>query len=258
MIRQRPRPRERRRAGLPRRASAPLQRFNWMPVDALTQCQYIALMQPHQQRRKEEKAQRRESILDAAEQVWARRGFEAATMDDVARAARVSRALVYVYFGDKRELHLAICQRALVALRELFEAAAASQTRGRDQLVAIGRTYMGFADSHPCHFQALSRYEATEAEADGGQDATLEATMTAGRAVHAVTVAAIEQGMRDGSLRRDIDNPMHMAMTMWGFTHGVLQIAQHKGFMLESEGLSPAAFLDQAAELAARALEPTA
>ncbi len=231
-----------------------------MLVDTLTVRQYSAFMQPHQQRRKEEKAQRRESILDAAEQVFAQSGFDAATMDDVARVARVSRALVYVYFGDKRELHLAICQRALVELRSLFEAAVASQARGRDQLVAIGRSYMRFADSHPCYFQALSRYEATEAteaEACGGEDATQDAVMTAGRAVHAVTVAAIEQGMRDGSLRSDIANPMHMAMTMWGFTHGVLQIAQHKSFMLEREGLSPAAFLDQAAELAARALEPT-
>lgn len=214
-------------------------------------------MEPHQQRRREEKAQRRESILDAAEQVFARRGFDAATMHDVARAARVSRALVYVYFGDKRELHLAICQRALHELRRLFEAAAAAQARGRDQLVAIGRTYMRFAESHPCYFQALSRYEATQARARGKDDAALEATMMAGRAVHAVTVAAIERGMRDGSLRSDIADPMHMAMTMWGFTHGVLQIAQHKSYMLEREGLSPATFLDQAAELAARALEPT-
>ena len=255
MIRQRRRPREPAERACHAAHPSPSQHRNWTAVDVLTHCQYIPLMQPHQQRRKEEKAQRRESILDAAEQVFAQNGFDAATMDEVARAARVSRALVYVYFGDKRELHLAICQRALVELRGLFEAAVASQARGRDQLVAIGRSYMRFADSHPCYFQALSRYEATEAE--GKADATQDAVMTAGRAVHAVTVAAIEQGMRDGSLRSDIENPMHMAMTMWGFTHGVLQIAQHKSFMLESEGLSSAAFLDQAAELAARALEPT-
>lgn len=205
----------------------------------------------------EEKQQRRESILDAAEAVFAERGIDAATMDDVARIARVSRALVYVYFGDKRELHLAVCQRALAVLRSLFIDAIAAHERGRDQLVAIGRAYCDFAYSHPCYYQALSRYQATEAESSGDPDDALETTMRAGEAVHAITVGAISQGMRDGSLRADIDDPMRMALMMWGFTHGALQIAQHKAFMLQRAGIAPEAFLQQAAELAARSLEPS-
>lgn len=215
-------------------------------------------MRPSEQRRAEEKQRRREEILDAAEHVFQERGFDAATMDDVAAQARVSRALVYVYYRDKRALHLAICIRALRHLRALFEEAAAAEQRGRDQLVAIGRTYMRFAETHPCYFNALSRYEATEAEAqtETETDETFAATMSAGRDVHLVTVRAIEQGMRDGSLRSDITNPMLMAMTMWGFTHGVLQIAQHKAFLFEQEGIPVETFVDNAAALAARALEP--
>lgn len=212
-------------------------------------------MEPHEQRRQEEKQKRRESILDAAESVFGARGFDVATMDDIARAARVSRALVYVYFGDRRDLHLAICRRALAQLRQLFAAAAAEHARGRDQLVAIGRAYIAFAGDQPCHFQAVSRFQATEADSGAEPDEALLATMQVGRAVHDVTVTAIEQGMRDGSLRSDIDNPMHMALTMWAFVHGALQIAQQKDSLLASEGLQPDTFLDQAAELAARALE---
>ena len=56
------------------------------------------------ERRLEEKIRRRAEILDAAEAVAARFGWENTTMDQVARKARLSRALVYVYFTDKTDL----------------------------------------------------------------------------------------------------------------------------------------------------------
>ena len=45
------------------------------------------------------------------------------TMDEVARKARLSRALLYVYFQNKPDLLLAICERALASLHARFEAA---------------------------------------------------------------------------------------------------------------------------------------
>jgi len=57
------------------------------------------------ERREEEKERRREEILDAAELVFSEKGFDAATMDQVARKARVSRALVYVYFKESPTAH---------------------------------------------------------------------------------------------------------------------------------------------------------
>jgi len=53
------------------------------------------------ERRQEEKERRRAEILDAAEGVAASVGWDELTMDQVARRARLSRALLYVYFKDK-------------------------------------------------------------------------------------------------------------------------------------------------------------
>ncbi|MEN9528009.1 MAG: hypothetical protein RLY56_1960, partial [Pseudomonadota bacterium] len=49
------------------------------------------------ERRLEEKERRRLEILEAAAEVAGVVGFEAMTMEQVARKARLSRALVYVY-----------------------------------------------------------------------------------------------------------------------------------------------------------------
>jgi len=63
-------------------------------------------------RREEEKERRRAEILDAAEVLYAKKGWDALTVDQVARSARLSRALVYVYFRDKEDLLFAIGERA--------------------------------------------------------------------------------------------------------------------------------------------------
>ena len=56
------------------------------------------------QRRLEEKERRRAEILDASEAVAGVVGWDNMTMDQVARKARLSRALLYVYFNDKSDL----------------------------------------------------------------------------------------------------------------------------------------------------------
>ena len=55
----------------------------------------------------EENAKRRQ-IVDGARQVFLARGFDAASMGDIAKAAGVSKGTLYVYFKDKDELFGAI------------------------------------------------------------------------------------------------------------------------------------------------------
>ena len=69
------------------------------------------------ERRQEEKERRRAEILDAAEAVCAEVGWDDMTMDQVARKARLSRALLYVYFKDKQDLLFGLCERALCDAR---------------------------------------------------------------------------------------------------------------------------------------------
>src|ERR1700692_2815379 len=100
-------------------------------------------------RREEEKERRRAEILDAAEALYAKHGWDALTVDQVARSARLSRALVYVYFRDKEELLLAIGERAMQMLRDRFVAAAAGHALGLDKVTAIGQAYMAYAHEFP-------------------------------------------------------------------------------------------------------------
>ncbi|WP_099024424.1 TetR/AcrR family transcriptional regulator [Mycolicibacterium palauense] len=50
-------------------------------------------------------------LLDSAEEVFARKGFEAAALEDIADAAGYTRGAIYSHFGSKAELFLAVVER---------------------------------------------------------------------------------------------------------------------------------------------------
>lgn len=112
------------------------------------------------ERRQEEKDRRRTEIVTAAEAMYLELGWDAVTMDSVARRARLSRALVYVYFKDKRDLHFAIVLRALDILRSRFEAAIGQVCTGLEKIEAIASAYLAFAQEYPHYFDACARLEA--------------------------------------------------------------------------------------------------
>jgi len=177
------------------------------------------------ERREEEKERRRLEIIEAAEALYAEKGWDAVTMDQVARHARLSRALLYVYFKDKEDLLFAVTSRALDELRQRFENAAQAHALGIDQVTAIGRAYALLQQEKPFQFDACSRYHAHQAHL--GQENEL-ACRAGGDAVLAVMIGALQRGIADGSIRPDIGDPLKVCFMLWAFSHGLIQIATNK------------------------------
>jgi|GEM_PF-1299049 len=59
----------------------------------------------------------RRSILEAAREVFGERGYHAASIDDVTRAAGTTKGAMYWHFRDKRDLYLAAALEAADAYR---------------------------------------------------------------------------------------------------------------------------------------------
>ena len=72
--------------------------------------------------REQRRQQTRARLLDAAGQVFARRGFHAATVDEVADAAGYTKGAVYSNFANKDELFLALLDQRLAAQLQQVEA----------------------------------------------------------------------------------------------------------------------------------------
>ena len=56
-------------------------------------------------------ATRREQILDAANELFAERGYSDVTIGDIAQGSGVARGLVHHYFGGRNEVYVALLER---------------------------------------------------------------------------------------------------------------------------------------------------
>src|SRR4051794_38058500 len=84
------------------------------------------------------KDQVRARVLQAAGEVFAERGFAAASLDQVAAAAGFTKGAVYSNFGSKDELFLALMTDEVARRVEVVEAALRETTDLADALAAVG------------------------------------------------------------------------------------------------------------------------
>jgi AcrR family transcriptional regulator len=114
-------------------------------------------MAPAARRRRMPAAQRREVILAAAEETFGRCGYHGASLDDVAHAAGVSKALIYEHFSSKRELHGSLLDAHAAAIFERLEAAVERGETGEQRLRNGIDAFLAFVEEHREAWRALFR-----------------------------------------------------------------------------------------------------
>jgi len=172
------------------------------------------------ERREREKERRRTDIIDAAERVFFSKGWQASTMDDIAEAAELSKATLYLYFKSKEELYAAILVRGSEILHGMFEEAVASHKTGIEQTEAIGRAYMSFHAEHRDYYEAMMYFDARGFETCDDCEYAQKCDEYRDR-IMGLVARAVSNGVEDGTLRSDLD-PMMTAVVLWAQSSGVL------------------------------------
>src|SRR3974390_679413 len=85
-------------------------------------------------------------ILEAARSVFARKGFNHATVDDIAEAAGVAKGTIYLYFPSKREIYLETLRQGLVALQEEVRQSMESAHDAAAKVLAFIRTRLAYSE----------------------------------------------------------------------------------------------------------------
>jgi AcrR family transcriptional regulator len=86
---------------------------------------------------------RRRELLDAAVRVFARKGFRAARVGDIAEEAGVAHGLLYHYFRSKDEVLETIFRETWLLLQYETDRIAAAGVPLREQLRRFARIYLG-------------------------------------------------------------------------------------------------------------------
>ena len=154
---------------------------------------------PRLNRRQAAKVRTRQKVLDAARQLFAERGYEPATIRDIARGAGMSTGAVFANFQDKAELFEAVLTADLVKLAETMKAAAAAEGSVRTRLLAaLGAGYHGSLEQLPLVQAVIARswFQPVAAEMR---------TRDAIKPILSIVTDAVQAGVREGELRQDAD-----------------------------------------------------
>lgn len=175
------------------------------------------------ERKEKEKQIRRNDIIDAAEAVFFSKGYDVATMDDVARKAEFSKRTVYVYFNSKEQLYFEIMVRGYRILIEMIEAALndAHNKNAIEKIKLIGNTLYQFNIAYPNYFYAIMSYENGEKDfVDGITDESREECYALGEKLFDYFTATLLDGVEEGLIRGDIDIK-NTAIILWSCTIGL-------------------------------------
>ena len=112
---------------------------------------------PRSPRRRLSAAERRATILDAALEVFSRGGYHGSSIDEIAQAAGISKALIYEHFGSKKELHGSLLE---AHVGELFERLASSAALGGEPEARLRRgldVFFTYVEEHRQAWRMLFR-----------------------------------------------------------------------------------------------------
>lgn len=123
------------------------------------------------------RAVREQQMLDAAVAIFARRGYRAASMDEIAVAAGVSKPLVYLYLNSKDELFTACIRREAEALKAAVRAAVEPGAPADRQLWSGLLGFFEHTAAHPDGWSILYAQARTVGEPFADEVAAMRAEM---------------------------------------------------------------------------------
>jgi AcrR family transcriptional regulator len=149
---------------------------------------------PNRSNAQEEK---RRLLLDAAVRVFARKGYHASRVGDIAEEAGVAYGLLYHYFQSKEEVLLTVFRETWRALIETIRSVEQAGDRPREQLRKVAEILLRSWARDPDLVRVLVLEVTRSQHLPGEMDEIVES--------FAAIQEIVERGQADGSIRTDLD-----------------------------------------------------
>jgi AcrR family transcriptional regulator len=162
--------------------------------------------------------ERRRAILTAAQEVFAGRGYHGSSIDEIAQAAGISKALIYEHFPSKKDLHVSLLDMHVQELFDRLSANAGTDDPGEIRLRNGLDAFLGWVEEHRDAFRMVFRDAADPEVSDvvrriqGQATAAVAALMATEPMAPAASEQAREQGIR--MLAQQLTGGMQ-ALALW-------------------------------------------
>ncbi len=201
-----------------------------------------------QSRKEWEKEQRRNRIIDIAQELMLKEGYSGITIEEIARTAGYNKRTIYLYFIDKEDIFLAVVLRGQHILKEALQKAF---LKGDDNAAyeRLGRAFFNFSFEHPGFFALIMEYESRVHVYYGdpvNEDSKSFRTQCQNESNEygRIVTDAIESDLKAGVIK-SLLTPRQLMIMLWAQIFGVMQILLMRRKMFrESFGISHEEFFE--------------
>ena len=173
-----------------------------------------------QERKQREKKLRRGQIMDAAKKVFSAKGFNRATMEEIASEAELSPGTLYLYFKNKEELHTSLSINILQFLtRELKSFVDRDDMGAEEKLHALKDAFIMVYEHDPLVLINLFHLQSGETLKNLSGDALESIKKTSAEALSTIT-SIVKEGIEQGVFVER--HPVALADILWATYSGVV------------------------------------
>lgn len=157
-------------------------------------------------RRERERQMREAELIAAAEKIFYQKGYDEASMDEIAQEAEFTKKTLYQYFNNKKELYFAVACKGFQALLEYLQSANQTECNGFEKMRLFTLAYYRFYQDYPYFFRLIKYCPMPGMNEEGSpyyqKLEDIKAFMVQ------ILVDTIEKGKKDRSIRRNLDSRM--------------------------------------------------
>lgn len=189
----------------------------------------------------------RGSILAAAERLFAEKGTEKTTMDDIAREAEYSKATLYVYFQSKEEIINAILLSGMILLQKKIREAIDGNPDWFQAYGAVCGAIIRFYGENPTAYDAVSG----ELEMSGNPEETkgVRDILRVGDETNAMLATFLSRGIQEGAVRTELP-VLEVVQLFWAALSGMVRTAERKAtYITRTVGVDRETFLRHGAQM---------
>lgn len=106
-------------------------------------------------RKDRERLQRQTEILDAAEKIFSRDGYEHASMNEIAQESEFTKRTLYQYFEDKSDLYLSVALRLYNSMNKNMKSLKPNGSNGSEKLRQCFNDYYNFYKENESKFRII-------------------------------------------------------------------------------------------------------
>lgn len=197
--------------------------------------------------RERERQAREGEIISAAVKVFLEKGYETASMDEIAKQAHFTKRTIYQYFMNKEDLYFAVAVKSLRQLLGYFDEALSEGRTGFERYRLCCLAYYSYFRDFPNAMRLMNYGQFIQGQKEICPH--FQELMQMNEAMFTKFIAMLEEGKRDGSIRADLDARKGAYAAVY-MTIGFFQLLSGKGMNITKyHGLDMEEFIQYTIDL---------